>query len=121
MKKDLFILLLTLLFCGCGGRIGLTGLTVESQDGSQPLDIAVPRFGWHYERDLDSVFQTDYRIIVASTEMNARHGIGDLWDSKQVTSSRMLYIPYEGKALKSRDHCYWKVFATVRYGKKGKI
>ncbi len=98
----------------------MTELSVECQDGGQALGTAEPRFGWMYESDLDSVVQTDYRIIVASTLENARNGIGDLWDSRQVLSSQMLYVPYQGTALKSRDHCYWKVFATVRYGKKGK-
>lgn len=30
--------------------------------------------------------------------------------------SRMLYIPYKGVPLKSRDRCWWKVYTTVTYG-----
>ena len=60
--------------------------------------------------------QTDYRIIVASSEEKARKGIGDLWDSKKVDTSQMLYIPYGGTPLKSRDRCWWKVYTTVTYG-----
>ena len=124
--KRLYPILLALILSACTGKITLTNLTVESQGSIMPttlcpsLATAEPRFSWQYQTDLDSVSQTSYRIIVASTKTNASNGIGDLWDSKQVNSNQMLYIPYQGKTLKSRDHCYWKVFTTVRYGKKGR-
>lgn len=120
MKQLAFFFSLAVLFSACGHKIELDSLTVEMQDGSQPLATAEPRFSWRYKTDCENVVQADYRIIVASSERNAKEGIGDLWDSKQVASSQMLYIPYQGEALKSRDHCYWKVFASVSYGSKGK-
>ncbi|MBP5328209.1 MAG: family 78 glycoside hydrolase catalytic domain [Bacteroidales bacterium] len=90
------------------------------QDGSMPLATAEPRFSWCYEADVNNVVQVEYRVVVASSENNAKNGVGDLWDSKIVASNEMLYIPYEGKHLKSRDRCWWKVFTTVTYGDKGK-
>ena len=57
---------------------------------------------------------------MASSEENARKGIGDLWDSKTVDTSQMLYIPYEGIPLKSRDRCWWRVYTTVSYGDRGR-
>ncbi|MBO4488112.1 MAG: family 78 glycoside hydrolase catalytic domain [Bacteroidales bacterium] len=91
--------------------------TVEFQDGSQPLATSQPRFSWKYDAapQLQNVRQTSYQIIVASTEENAHHNNGDLWDSKTIFSDRMLLIPYEGKLLHSRDHAYWKVIATLTY------
>ena len=67
--------------------------------------------------------QQNYRIIVATTAENAQKGIGDLWDSGVIPSSQMLYIPYAGKELKSRDKAYWKVITTVtaQGGKKAKL
>ncbi len=114
--KHLIPILLTLLFVSCGSRIHLINPTVEMQDGSMPLATATPRFSWNYEAEVNNVFQTDYRIIVASTEENARKGIGDLWDSRKVDTNQMLYIHYQGTPLKSRDRCWWKVFTTVTYG-----
>ena len=64
--------------------------------------------------------QIEYRIVVSTTEQNASKGIGDLWDSGVQESSRMLYIPYEGKELHSRDIAYWKVYTIVAYGDNGK-
>lgn len=81
------------------------------------LDTDEPRFSWNYESDAKNVKQTSYRIIVASTLDGALKGIGNLWDSDVINSDRMLYIPYEGKPLQSRDKVFWKVFATLSYDK----
>ena len=120
MKHLISILLMAVFFSAYGNDIKLTSLTVEMQDGSQPLATAEPRFSWQYESEESNVVQTEYRIIVASSEENARKGIGDLWDSKTVASNRMLYIPYEGKKLKSRDCCWWKLYTTVTYSQNNK-
>ncbi len=122
MKQLLRIILIATLFAGCRSGVKLTMLTVEMQDGSQPLATAEPRFSWQYVADVNNVVQTDYRIIVASSEENAKKGIGDLWDSKVVESNQMLYIRYglsegvhRGTPLRSRDRCWWKVYTTVTY------
>ncbi|MBR3488544.1 MAG: alpha-rhamnosidase, partial [Bacteroidales bacterium] len=120
MKQILSTILLAMLFSACGSKIELVNLTVESQDGSQALATAQPRFSWQYETKQSNVMQTTYRIVVASTRENAEQGIGDLWDSGVIESSDMLYIPYEGKQLHSRDIAFWKVYATLTYGKNNK-
>ena len=53
--KHLISILLTLLFVSCGSRIHLINPTVEMQDGSMPLATAEPRFGWHYEAEVNNV------------------------------------------------------------------
>ena len=87
MKQFLSTILLAVLFSACGNPIEITNLTIESQDGSQPLATAQPRFSWQYKTDKSNVMQTTYRIVVASTPENARQGIGDLWDSGVIESS----------------------------------
>ena len=119
--KRLIPILFTLMLAACGSKVEITNLTVEMQDGSMPLATATPRFSWNYEARVDNVLQTDYRIIVASSEEKALRGEGDLWDSENgdvrtENENRMLYIPYEGKPLKSRDRCWWRVYTTVTYG-----
>ena len=119
-----FIVLLT--FMDASAQVKIANLTVEMQDGSQPLATDQPRFSWNYETD--STFyqhgnfnarQTSYRIIVASTEENARKNVGDLWDTKTITSDQMLYIPYGGQPLHSRDKAYWKVITFMTYKDTG--
>jgi len=120
MKRLLITLIFSILLTACGPRISLTNVTVEMQDGSQPLATAQPRFSWQYESSKSNVRQLNYRIIVSSSMNNSLLGVGDLWDSGVQTTSQMLYIPYEGAELKSREQCWWRVFVTVAYGDKGR-
>ncbi len=125
----------SLLLFACNDKLNITitNPNVEQQVHEQPLATAQPHFSWNYGTDRRSdeekqtteseVRQQNFRIIVATTAENAQKGIGDLWDSGVVPSSQMLYIPYAGKELTSRDKAYWKVITTVtaQGGKKAKL
>jgi alpha-L-rhamnosidase len=124
MKHITILFLAIIAFASCTDSltISLTNPNVEQQHHEQPLATNQPRFSWNYETTENEVVQQNYRIIVASTVDNAQNGIGDLWDSGVVPSSQMLYIPYSGKELHSRDKAYWKVITTVTAkGKKAKV
>ena len=97
MKHIIPLMVFALLLSACGNRIQLTALTVEMQDGSQPLATALPRFSWQYESNAKNVIQTHYRVVVSSTEENARKGIGDLWDSGLIESSDIRHPHLRGK------------------------
>ena len=115
----------SLFFAACNDNLNITITkpNVEQQFHEQALTTNQPRFSWNYETSENEVVQQNYRIIVASTMENAQKGIGDLWDSGVIPSSQMLYIPYAGKELKSRDKAFWKVITTVtaKGGKKAKL
>ena len=119
MKKTILILTvlaalcLTITSCTNTINITITNPNVEQQFHEQALATNQPRFSWNYETSENEVVQQNYRIIVATTAENAKKGIGDLWDSGVVPSNQMLYIPYAGKELHSRDKAYWKVITTV--------
>ncbi len=114
MKRTIILILSLLCLVSCGKiEVSFVNPKVEQQFKPQALATAQPRFSWNYGTEAENVIQTSYRILVASTLENAQKGFGDLWDSKEVPSNQMLYIPYEGKALKSRDKAFWKVIATV--------
>ena len=124
MKRFLYLLaLIGLISCNGSLDVTITNPNVEQQIHEQPLATAQPRFSWNYETTENDVVQQNYRIIVATTAENAEKNIGDLWDSGVVSSSQMLYIPYAGKELNSRDKAYWKVITTVtaKGGKKAKL
>ena len=108
MKHLVKILICVLLLVSCSKTSHFEIKTVETNE---------PRFSWNFESDAQNVKQTSYRIVAASTFENAQNGVGDLWDSGVIDSDRMLYIPYEGKPLQSRDKVFWKVFATLSYDK----
>ncbi len=124
--KRLAIFLLAiigLVSCNNNLNIGIINPNVEQQVHEQPLATSQPRFSWNYETTETEVVQQDFHIIVASSLENAQNGNGDLWDSGVVPSNQMLYIPYAGKELQSRDKAYWKVITTVtaKGGKKAKL
>ena len=124
MKHFTILLLAIIGLASCNNAIEvkIVNPTIEQQDGSRALATNQPRFSWNYETTENNVVQQDYRIIVASTEENAKNNVGDLWDSKTVSSNQMLYIPYAGTTMQSRDKAFWKVIATVTAnGKKTKV
>ena len=112
MKRLYHIIILILLLASC---------SKASHFEIKTLDTNEPRFSWNYESDAQNVKQTSYRIVAASTFENAQNGVGDLWDSGVIDSDRMLYIPYEGKPLQSRDKVFWKIFATLSYDKNKSV
>ena len=124
MKRFAILLLAVIGLASCTNNlnVNIVNPNVEQQVRPQALATAQPRFSWQYESEEQNVVQQDYHIIVASTLENAQKNIGDLWDSGVIPSNQMLYIPYTGKELKSRDKAYWKVIATVTAeGKKAKV
>ncbi len=123
MKRFLYLLaLIGLISCNGSLDVTITNPNVEQQFHEQALATTQPRFSWNYETTENEVVQQNYRIIVASTADNAQKGLGDFWDSGVVPSNQMLYIPYAGKELQSRDKAYWKVITTIAAkGKKAKV
>jgi len=124
MKRIIILLLALMGFASCNNslNISIVNPNVEQQVHPQALATAQPRFSWQYESAENHVVQQNYRIIVATTADKAQKGIGDLWDSGVTASNQMLYIPYEGKTLQSRDKAFWKVITTVTAeSKKAKL
>ena len=129
MKKQILSLIILLTIClsfaSCNNALNvtITNPNVEQQVHNQALATNQPRFSWNFETTENEVVQQNYRIIVATTSENAQNSIGDLWDSGVVPSNQMLYIPYAGKELQSRNKAYWKVITTItaKGGKKAKI
>ena len=118
MKRLFFILFALIGLISCGNKLNVSIVKPKAEQQIHPMALATaqPRFSWQYESAENNVVQRDYRIIVASTAENAKNNVGDLWDSGVTESSQMLYVPYAGKPLQSRDKAFWKVVATVSNG-----
>ena len=125
MKRIAFLLLAIIALVSCNDKLNvtITNPNVEQQFHEQALATNQPRFSWNYETTENEVVQQNYRIIVATTPENAQNSIGDLWDSGVIPSNQILYIPYAGKELHSRNKAYWNVITTIsaKRGKKAKI
>src|SRR5690606_14088463 len=50
-----------------------------------------------------------WEIQVASTKEKLANNQGDLWSSGKVASDQSFNVRYAGKALPSRQHCWWRV------------
>lgn len=86
-----------------------TRLLTEGQQTPLSIEAGQPRLSWQIESDETDVRQTAYHILVASSPEKLAANDGDLWDSGRIPSDQSLYIPYDGKELKSNQRCYWKV------------
>jgi len=77
----------------------------------QPLgiDTAQPRLSWTLKSEERGQAQTAYRVLVAESMESLNGDSGDLWDSGRAPSDRSVNVPYEGKELRSRAQCFWKV------------
>ena len=87
-----------------------TDLTVElirEPNGAVKVLDTKPEFGWTVP--VESKFQSAYQILVASTSESLAHNIGDVWDSKQVRSSKSTDVEYKGNALEIGKTYFWKV------------
>jgi alpha-L-rhamnosidase len=68
-----------------------------------------PRLSWQLGAGPRGYTQTAYQVLVAQSEESLRRDDGDLWDSGKVDSGRSVNVEYDGRKLKSRMRCYWKV------------
>lgn len=76
-----------------------------------------PRLSWQVESDHRGQRQTAYRVLVASSKKTLAADKGDLWDSGQVANNQTIQIEFGGKALKSRQQCFWKVMVWDKAGR----
>ncbi|RYG67335.1 hypothetical protein EON80_13760, partial [bacterium] len=82
--------------------------TCEARINPQGLDVLLPRLSWVTASATRGDGQSAYQILVASSPTLLHQNKGDLWNSgKQVSTSNS--VAYRGRALASRQKCYWKV------------
>ena len=86
-----------------------TRLRCEYAKNPIGLDVARPRLSWELVSEKRDQMQSAYQILVAGSKEALASGIGDLWDSGKVESSKTAQVVYEGKPLRSRQRCYWQV------------
>ncbi|MDY0906345.1 family 78 glycoside hydrolase catalytic domain [Pedobacter sp. CFBP9032] len=73
------------------------------------IDINTPNLSWKLQSNQHYVTQTAYQILVASNAKKLDQNLGDIWDSKKVTSSQSIQVQYLGEKLQASQKYYWKV------------
>ena len=93
-------------------------LRCEYLENPLGIDVMKPRLSWKLEAlpEARGLRQTAYQVLVASSPEILAKGQGDLWDSGEVMSDATSQIEYAGKALSSRQQCFWKVKAWLSDG-----
>ena len=127
MHKLLTTLILTILSLSLSATVRVTNLSIEGrQDSPLGIDVKTPSLGWRLMADdgLFRVCQTQYHILVASSELLLSQDKGDIWDHTTV-SDQSQWIPFCGKKLSPNAKYWWKVRAEYSYsssidGKKTK-
>ncbi len=104
-------LLLTLLFIPqlLMAKVDVANLKTENLVNPLGIDVEAPRFSWQITSDMQDVVQQAYQIIVSSDGQK-------IWNSGKVASNQQLWIPYQGTALKSNQHCSWQVKVFTNKG-----
>lgn len=92
----------------CGQSFEVYDLTCEGLDQPLGIDSPTPHFSWKI-RSRNPMEQVAYEIQVASTETGLKSGNAGLWSTGRVDSPDQVMIPYSGKALVSRQQCWWRV------------
>ena len=82
------------------------------------VDAKAPRLSWtlHQADHSRNKRQSAYHVLVASSQAHLNKNRGDLWDSGVVRSSQQNNVRYGGKALKSKQACFWKVRVSDETG-----
>ena len=120
LMKHLQLICSLLLLAGCeadkNGALVPVDLRCEYLADVPVVDVPNPRLSWVNvaENGEREQVQTAYQIRVATSE----EGLDDpdLWDSGKTSSDHSIRVPYEGKALKSGEECWWQVRVWDRVG-----
>ena len=106
MKQLLILLFIPQLLMA---KVDVTNLKTENLVNPLGIDVEAPRFSWQITSDKQDVVQQAYQIIVSSDGQ-------DIWNSGKVVSNQQLWIPYQSTALKSNQHCSWRVKVFTNKG-----
>jgi alpha-L-rhamnosidase len=118
MRKLLKCLVCLSLATACAeAALKPVALRCEYLESPMGMDEAHPRLTWRVESPERGQKQTAYQILVASDEKTLKADRGDLWDSGKVASDQTVNVVYAGKALSSRERCFWKVRVWDKNGR----
>lgn len=109
MNKILSILLILFSLQVNAQHLTLKDLTCEYRSSPIGIEEPHPRLSWLLTSNQRNVKQVAYRILVSDQLSRLNQHIGNVWDSKKVTSDQSIQIAYGGKKLEAVKTYYWKV------------
>ena len=113
MKKFITALVSILFLFSSRSEAGITPtrLKCENLDNPQVVDVIKPRLSWvNIAGDGErGQVQSAWEIRVAGTKEKLLNGEADLWNSGKVNTNQSVNVIYGGRALTSRQDCWWQV------------
>ena len=80
------------------------------------IDDRAPALSWWVSSDRRGEQESAFRVLVASSQELLAQGRGDIWDSGRKVWDQSAQVVYGGKALASREACFWKVMVWDQAG-----
>ncbi len=113
MKKFIYALVSIIFLFTSPSKAGITPIRLKCENLNNPqvVDVIKPRLSWVNiagEGERGQV-QTAWEIRVAGTKEKLLNGQADLWNSGKVNTNQSVNVFYGGRALKSRQDCWWQV------------
>jgi alpha-L-rhamnosidase len=112
MYKTLLVTCFYLFFLGKiiaqTSSLNISNIRVEYKSNAF-IQNTTPRLSWELLSKERGQKQTAYQILVSSTENLLSESKANLWNSGKILSNSTNQISYAGKALTSRDICYFKI------------
>ena len=99
-------------------QVHVVSLETDYLDRPLGLENPRPQLSWRLESVERGVRQSAYHIMVASSESLLEQGHADLWDSGQVASRKSFGVAYNGRPLRSRERCWWRVQVWDEAGRR---
>jgi len=109
MNKILSILLTLFSLPVHAQNLSFGSLTCEYRSSPIGIEDPHPRLSWLLISQQRNVKQVAYRILVSDQLSSLNRDVGNIWDSKKVSSDRSIQIAYAGKKLEAVKTYYWKV------------
>ncbi|MCY1720662.1 family 78 glycoside hydrolase catalytic domain [Prolixibacteraceae bacterium Z1-6] len=103
------VFILTFIVFSTSASINPVSLTCEYLVNPAIVDVLQPHLAWiniAEEGEMGQI-QTAWQIRVASSKEKLEQP--DLWDSKKAVGNQSTRVEYNGKALQSRQNCWWQV------------
>jgi alpha-L-rhamnosidase len=112
-----YIIFCFFFFCCFSQKLSVRNLRCESTENPFGVEFTNPRLSWELESPERNVLQTAYRVLVSDDLLLLTKGIGNIWDSKKISSSASIQVIYGGKALQSVKKYFWKLMVWDNKGK----
>ncbi|WP_191908764.1 family 78 glycoside hydrolase catalytic domain [Larkinella humicola] len=105
------VLVVFLLSVGLTARAQIRVVAALCDNRVNPVGIN-PRdlfFSWEMQSPKESVTQSAYQVVIASSKANLTSGQFDVFNSDVVKSDQSIQVHYSGKALQSAQTYFWRV------------